>query len=131
MYGDRRRERIDLRIPDDADDQEIQIQVIGGDFIRPYRPMPNTLDDVIDTLEAAYPARSLVVSIYREDEGLSTRHGLIDEVPGSVLDTLKVDGSTIGAVRYKQMARRVLPTAKVIEGEHRLKVSVSPKKTTR
>jgi hypothetical protein len=129
--GERRRERVDLRIPEDAGDEEIQIHLVGGDYVRPYRPMPNTLDDVIDTLEAAYPARSLVVSIYREDEGLSTRHGLIDDVPGSVLDTLKVDGSTLGAVRYKQMARRVLPTAKVIEGEHRLKVSVRPKKTTR
>ncbi|MCA9638165.1 MAG: hypothetical protein KC420_19185, partial [Myxococcales bacterium] len=127
--GDRRRERIDLRIPDDAGDQEIQIQVIGGDFIRPYRPMPDSLDDIIDTLEQAYPARSLVVSIYREGEGLSTRHGLIEEVPGSVFESLALDGSTQGSVRFKQMARRVLPTAKMIEGEHTLKVSVLPAKT--
>lgn len=127
--GERRRERVDLRIPEDAGDQEIQIHLVGGDYVRPYRPMPNNLDDVVDTLEAAYPARSLVVSIYREDEGLSTRHGLLDEVPSSILETLAAEGTTVNDVRFKQMARRVLPTAKVIEGEHKLTISVLPSKT--
>jgi hypothetical protein len=127
--GERRRERVDLRIPEDAGDQEIQVHLVGGDYVRPYRPMPNNLDDVVDTLEAAYPARSLVVSIYREEEGLSTRHGLLDEVPSSILETLAAEGTTVGDVRFKQMARRVLPTAKVIEGEHKLTISVLPSKT--
>ncbi|HFE45512.1 MAG TPA: hypothetical protein ENJ18_08460, partial [Nannocystis exedens] len=127
--GERRRERIDLRIPEDAGDQEIVVHLVGGDFVRPYRPMPNNLDDIVDTLEAAYPARSLVVSIYREGEGLSTHHGLLDDVPGSVLETLKAEGTTLRDVRFKRMARRVLPTAKVIEGEHQLTISVLPSRT--
>ncbi len=127
--GDRRRERIDLRIPEDAGDEDIVVHLVGGDYVRPYRPMPSNLDDVVDTLEAAYPARSLVVSIYREGEGLSTHHGLLDEMPGSVLETLKADGTTLRDVRFKQMARRVLPTANVIEGEHQLNISVLPSRT--
>jgi hypothetical protein len=128
--GERRRELIDVRIPDDAGDQEVQLQVTGGEQARPYRPLPRSLDDVIDTLEAAYPARSLVVSVYREGEGLSTQHGLLDSLPGSVLESLSIDGSTRGPVRYKQAARRVLPTAALIAGDHNLRISVLPARAT-
>lgn len=127
--GERRRELVEVRVPDDAGDQEIQLQITGGESVRPYRPLPTSLDDLIDTLEAAYPARSLVVSLYREDEGLSTKHGLLDSLPGSVFESLMIDGSTVGAVRYKQMARRVLPSAAVIDGEHNLKISVLPRRS--
>lgn len=128
--GERRKELVDLRIPDDAGGEDVQIQVTGGDFVRPYRPMPDSLDDLADTLQAAYPARALVVSLYREQEGLSTRKGLIEDVPGSVFESLALDGSTLSAVRFKQAARRVLPTKSMIEGEHNLKVSVLPKRSS-
>ena len=126
--GERRRELVEVRVPDDVGGQDVQVQVIGGDAVRPYRPLPASLDDLIDTLEAAYPARSLVVSVYREDEGLSTRHGLLDGLPGSVFESLMIDGSTLAAVRFKQAARRVLPTAAAIDGEHNLRVSVLPRR---
>lgn len=127
--GATRRETLALRVPDDAAGQDIQIEVTGGDAVRPPRPIPSSLDDLIDTLEDAYPARSLVATIYREDEGLSTRHGLLNELPGSVLETLARTGDTTGAVRFKQMARRVIPTAALIEGDHTIKVSVQPRRS--
>jgi hypothetical protein len=99
-----------LRIPDDAADQDIQIEITSGQAVRPPRPVADSLDDLLDTLEATYPARSMVATIYREDEGLSTRHGLMAELPGSVLESLSPSGATVGAVRFKQLARRVIPT---------------------
>ncbi len=117
-------ETLALRVPDDAAEQDIQIEVTGGDNARPPRPMPSSLDDLIDTLQDTYPARSLVATIYREAEGLSTRHGLLPELPASVLESLAHTGSTTSAVRFKQMARRVIPRPALIEGEHTLKLSV-------
>lgn len=127
--GATRRESLALRVPDDAAGQDIQIEVTGGDNVRPPRPMPNSLDDLIDNLEDAYPPRSLVATIYREAEGLSTRHGLLAELPASVLETLAHRGETTDPVRFKQMARRVIPTASLIEGEHALKISVQPRRS--
>jgi len=124
--GKTRTEMLALRIPDDAGDQDIQIELTSGQNARPPRPIPDCLDDLLDTLEAVYPARSLVATIYREDEGLSTRHGLMAELPGSVLETLSAPGATIGPVRFKQMARRVIPTKNLVDGEHAIKVSVLP-----
>ena len=123
-----RSETLALRIPDDAGGQDLQIEVTSGQSARPPRPIADNLDDLLDTLEAVYPARSLVATIYREDEGLSTRHGLMAELPGSVLESLSHSGTTIGPVRFKQMARRVIPTPNLIEGEHAIKLSVLPRR---
>jgi hypothetical protein len=122
--GDTRIETIPLRIPADAGGEEIKISITGGDYVRPYRPIPSSLDDLLDTLEVWYPPRSLVVSIYREQEGLSTRHGLLREMPDSVLESLRGTGGTRTAVTFKQLARRVLPTKTLIEGEHSIKLDV-------
>ena len=126
--GAARSETLALRIPDDAGGQDVQIELTSGQVARPPRPIPDDLDDLIDTLEAVYPARSMVATIYREDEGLSTRHGLMNELPGSVLESLSASGTTIGPVRFKQMARRVIPTKNLIDGEHVIKVSVLPRR---
>jgi hypothetical protein len=127
--GERRTEVLPLRIPDDAGGQQVQIQVAGGNFVRPYRPIPGSLDDLVTTVASAYPSRTMVASIYRESEGLSTRHGLIHQLPDSVLETLVDRGSTVDSITFKQLARRVIPTKTLIEGEHNIKVDVLPAKT--
>jgi hypothetical protein len=127
-HGDERTERIVLRVPDDAEDQEIMVEIAGGDYVLPYRPVPRSADDLLDTIAGAYPSRAIVASIYREAEGLATEYGLMTELPDSVLETLSPSGATLAAVRFKRLARRVLPSATIIEGEHRLKVNVLPRK---
>lgn len=129
--GDARTETLPLRIPDDAGGEEIQIEITGGDYVRPYRPMPGDLDTLITTLATSYPSRAMVASIYRSHEGLSTKHGLLNELPDSVLETLADQSSTQDAVRFKQLARRVIPTKTIIEGQHTVRVNVLPRKTTR
>lgn len=126
--GDDRTEVLPLRIPDDAGGEEIQIEVTGGDMVRPYRPLPSDLDDLLTTLEQSYPSRTMVASIYREHEGLSTKQGLLRELPDSVLETLAGQSSTQSAVRFKQLARRVIPTKNIIEGQHTIRIDVLPRK---
>lgn len=126
--GAERTERIALRVPDDAGDQEIMVEISGGDFVTPYRPIPTGVDDLLDTIAQTYPTRAIVASIYREGEGLSTKHGLMGNLPDSVLETLSPDGGSMKPVRFKRLARRVLPSPKMIEGLQRLKVEVLPKK---
>jgi hypothetical protein len=127
--GDTRELVVPLRIPDDAGGEEIKIELTGGDGAVPYRPLPDSLATLLETIEQSYPSRSLVTSIYRQDEGLSTRHGLIEDMPDSVLESLVDRGSTAEIVRFKRMARRVLATETIIEGQHTLDLDVLPRKT--
>jgi hypothetical protein len=127
--GDEYTEILPLRIPDDAGGEEIKIVLDGGDAELPYRPIANDLDDIITTIEQAYPSRSLVATIYRQDEGLSTRHGLVNDMPDSVMESLIDRGSTRDAIRFKQMSRRVIPRKKLLEGQHELELDVLDPKT--
>jgi len=129
--GDERIELVPLRVPDDAGGEEIQIEIAGGDYIRPYRPLPGDLDDLLTTIVQTYPSRAMIATIYREHEGLSTKHGLLNELPDSVLETLADQSSTQSAIRFKQAARRVLPTKNIIEGIHTLRVEVMPRKSSK
>jgi hypothetical protein len=127
--GDERIEVLPIRVPDDAGGESVHIEVTGGDFVRPYRAIPNSLDDLISNIESVYPSRSLVASIYREKEGLATRHGLIEDMPDSVIETLQELGATRSSVRVKQLARRVIPTDRFIEGSHTLKLDILPRQS--
>lgn len=129
--GEERTEVLPIRIPDDAGGEEIQVEIAGGDYIRPYRPLPGDLDDLVTTIAQTYPSRAMIASIYREHEGLATKHGLLHELPDSVLETLSDQSSTQSAVRFKQLARRVIPTKNIIEGIHTLRVEVLPRRRTK
>jgi hypothetical protein len=125
--GKERTELLPIRIPDDAGNEEVQIEVSGGDASRPYRPPPGGLDDLLTTIAAKYPSRALVASIYREGEGLATKGNLMPSLPDSVLETLVDRGATRDSVKLKQLSRRVIPTKKLIEGSHQVRVDVLPR----
>ncbi len=122
--GNARTEIFPIRVPDDAAGEEIVIELAGGDAAVPYRPLSDDLDDLITTLTQAYPSRSVVVSIFREHEGLATRKGLMPALPDSVLETMIDQGGTQPSIRLKQLSRRVIPTKSIIVGVHRLKLNV-------
>ncbi len=115
-----------IRIPADAGGQRIVVELAGGDWIQPYAPLPNSLDDLLDNLVQSYPARSMVGSIYQPQEGLATEHGLVAELPESVLQTLTPGGSNRQHITFKRAARRVVRTDGIIEGEASLELEVLP-----
>ncbi|MEM6292999.1 MAG: SpoIVB peptidase S55 domain-containing protein [Myxococcota bacterium] len=127
--GEARTEVFPIRIPDDAAGEEVMVEISAGDLSIPYRPISDNIDDLITTVISGYPARSVVLSIYREGEGLSTRQGLIPELPDSVLETMIERGSTQPSIRLKQLSRRVIPTKNIIVGTHRLKLNVQAPKS--
>lgn len=127
--GDTRELEIPIRIPEDAGGEEIKIVLTGGDAVMPYRPVADSLDTLLDTIAQTYSPRSIVASVYRQAEGLSTKHGLIEDLPDSVFESLVDRGSTNDAIRFKRLARRVIPTETLIEGKHTLKLDVLPRKT--
>jgi hypothetical protein len=124
--GPVRTEVVSVRIPNDAGGERIVVELAGGEFVFPYAPLPNDLDDLLDNLAASYPARSMIGTIYRTAEGLATEHGLLDAVPESVLQTLSPGGSNRQAVTYKQASRRVIRTDSIIQGEAALELDVLP-----
>ncbi|MFV8750183.1 SpoIVB peptidase S55 domain-containing protein [Nannocystaceae bacterium ST9] len=119
-------ETYSIRIPADAGGQRIVVELAGGQWIMPYAPIPNSLDDLLDNIAQSYPARSMVGTVYSPQEGLASEHGLVAELPESVLQTLTPGGSNRQAVTFKRAARRVVRTDGIIEGEASLELEVLP-----
>ncbi|PRP94892.1 SpoIVB peptidase S55 domain-containing protein [Enhygromyxa salina] len=126
--GPTRTQTVSVRIPADAGGERVVLELGGGEWITPYAPLPGNLDDLLDNLAASYPARSIIGTIYRPGEGLATEHGLVQELPESVLQTLSPGGSNRKAVHFKQAARRVIRTNSIIRGEASLEIDVRPAK---
>ena len=119
-----------VRIPDDAGDQTLQLQIAGGDFVRPYAPIPRDLDGLLDNVAASFGSRTLVASLFMPQEGLATEHGLIPDLPDSVLESLSPSGGSAKAVRFKRTARRVVETKTLIYGSKTLKFDVLPRRSS-
>ncbi len=115
-----------VRIPADAGDQRIVVELAGGQWVLPYMPPPGSLDDLLDNLAQSYPARSIVASVYQPQEGLASEHGLVAELPESVLQTLTPGNSNRQELTFKRAARRVVRTTAIIEGEASLELDVLP-----
>lgn len=124
--GPVRTEVVSVRVPSDAGGERIVVELSGGEFVAPYAPLPNDLDDLLDNLASSYPARSMIGTIYRAGEGLATEHGLLEAMPESVLQTLSPGGSNRQAIHFKQAARRVIRTDSIIQGVAALEVDVLP-----
>ncbi|MFO7565370.1 MAG: SpoIVB peptidase S55 domain-containing protein [Enhygromyxa sp.] len=124
--GPIRTEAVSVRIPKDAGGERIVLELAGGEYVAPYAPLPNNLDDLLDNLAASYPARSMIGTVYRSAEGLATEHGLLETMPESVLQTLSPGGSNRQAVHFKQAARRVIRTNSIIQGEASLELDILP-----
>ena len=125
-HGNRRTVPLSVRVPLAAAGETIQVRVTGGQFVRPYRPIPTSLDDLLDTLESFYDARTLVVSLYRPQEGIAARGSLLPGLPDSVVETLEGHGTTQPLLRFKRAARTVMETPTLIEGRHTVKLRVLP-----
>ena len=126
--GPTRTERFSIRIPEDAGGQNIVVELSGGDYVMPYAPMPGNLDDLLTNVSNGYSSRSMIGTIYRGDEGLATEHGLVGELPESVLQTLSPAGSNRKAVHFKRATQRVTRTDSIIEGSVSLELYVMPAK---
>lgn len=120
---------VQIKIPKRCAGQRIAVHISGGDWARPYQPMANSVEDLVKSLSAAFPERSLVATIFSEQEGLSTPYGMLDRLPPSILGTLGAQAGTQEQVRYKHASRRVLPQPSFIAGLHQFRLDVEQPRT--
>jgi hypothetical protein len=92
--------------------------------VRPDVPKPETLRGLMDNLAAAYPAKSIVLSLGSPDSGVSLRGRLIPSLPDSALDTLRSSGQTRRSDSYRVFRRTAHPCDQVVTGKQELTVRV-------
>ena len=82
-------ESVPLEVPRSLAGQLVKIEVAAGNLVKPPQAAPEKLGDLVDNLRKQYPARSIVVSIQAPDDALALRGNVLDDLPPSVIDTLR------------------------------------------
>jgi hypothetical protein len=115
---------LDVRIPDDVAGERVNIHVAGGLSVAPQPQLIGDVDELIDNLTSAYPARALVASVFSPQEGLATTQGVLEDLPPSLLESLDPISNSNRALRVKRAAHRVVQTPNLVYGEQSLTVEI-------
>jgi len=104
--------------------QSLKIEASAGHLVKPEVAPPDNLNDFVENLRKGYSARSLVVTLYTPDEGVTLRGRLVPNLPASVIATLRPSGASKRGEPYKRVSRLVVDMDTVLSGKQELTVLV-------
>jgi hypothetical protein len=119
---------IEVPVPATLAGEQLELEVLPGDQVRLERPIPQSLDDVLDSIRTGLPSTSLVVNLARKSRGMSLAGHVVHDLPGSLLDTLATANDTARTPLFVSQHRITFPMGRVITGQAKLSLSVRKEK---
>lgn len=119
---------VPITIPTLASGKSLEVEVAGGDFRQPNLADPRNLDEALANLTRLYPSKSLVVTVNAEDAGVAMHGRMMDQLPPSVVNTLRPTSGFDLFNQYKSELTQVTPTPYLIEGRQSFKISVADRR---
>ena len=115
---------IPVKIPDFPDNALVRIRVQAGDDVTPDHAPPESLRDVLRYVKKTMSARQLVVSVRTASEGSSARGRLLEDLPGSVVDTLRTATHSVTRKRFTRVWRKAVWDTNVLLGSEKIVLRV-------
>jgi hypothetical protein len=129
-YGGKKVKRsFPLTIPSSMQSGILMVELAGGRYVRPDRATPENVKQLIAYLKKGYPGRSAVLSLYLPTRGLSMGGRVLEDLPPSVLDSLRAGTVTATQNLLKTKLRRVFATQQLIAGRGRIRLRVQSEVT--
>ena len=124
-YGEPERLRIvPIRIPHRAAGESLTIEIEPGWAVENEHGQPRNLRDVVDTIEDAYPATSLIVQMKLPSRGLRFQGHVVQSLPGSALDALQLANGTEPGRPFETVERHPVDVGAVVGGAAKLELKV-------
>ena len=125
--GQETRLKLEMTVPHDIDDGELEIVAASGSLIQPPVAEPETVDQLLKKLGSLYGSHDLVVRVRVPGDRVSYRGHLLDRLPPSTRALLGGAGSFVMKSQPRDL-RVVRPTEWVLDGSatSNLIVSRSP-----
>jgi len=117
-------EIVSVPIPKSAAGDSVEISVDPGDQVRIEQPKPDSLDDLFRMVRTSYPSTSLVVSTKLPQQGVKLRGQLVDQLPGSALDTLQPANEADKPTVFSTYERQERTGREVLTGTAKIKLNV-------
>lgn len=113
-----------LDIPGDIDGSLLVLEASAGSLVKPEQAVPETLSQLLSSLEETFPARSLVLSLRLPGQGVKLRGRVIPDLPLSVLDSLSVGTQTRTEAVFSTVRHQPFPHGRVLAGKRSLRLRV-------
>jgi hypothetical protein len=115
---------VKVHVPASAAGEKIELAFEPGNAVQLERPLPKNLDQIFDNIRMGYPATSLVVSTKLPSQGLRLRGQVVQNLPGSALDTLQLTSDSYKSTPFPTYTRQELPMQHIMAGSARVTLDV-------
>jgi hypothetical protein len=115
---------VKVRIPRAAAGQTVRVQVAAGNQIAIEQPRPGSLGDLIEQTQRHYPATSLVVALRMPTRGLRFEGHVVDSLPASALNSLRLVSTTEDGRPFVTQSRTEIKLQQVVVGGTNLALRV-------
>ncbi|MCA9580329.1 MAG: hypothetical protein KC416_00965 [Myxococcales bacterium] len=117
-------EQIAVDIPEQAAGLKVELQIESGSMVKLERPTLRSLDDLLRLIQDELPATALVTSLRLPSQGLRFRGHVMDNLPGSVLESLRMTHRTDGGEPFNAYRRQVWDLSSIIFGSTKLNLNI-------
>jgi len=107
---------VKVLIPKAAAGQTIRMTVAAGNQVAIEQPRPGSLDDLIEQTQRRYPATSLVVALQMPTRGLRFEGHVVDSLPPSALNSLRLVSATGDSRPFITQSRTEIEMQQVVVG---------------
>jgi hypothetical protein len=117
-------ESIQIPIPASAAGESVELAVEAGDEIALDQPKPDSLNDLLAAVRAGYPGTSIVVSAKLPSQGVKLRGQIVNDLPGSALDSFQPVNEADRGSLFSTYQRTERPLGAAVTGSVKLKLNV-------
>ena len=124
-YGEQPVTRVfPLTIPSSLSGSVLNLEVAGGSRVSPVRATPTNLEQLIKNATTLYSGRSLIISLYTPSQGITVSGRVINDIPGSIFDSLNTGSQKTDESSFRAVSRSVFPAKRIVEGRMHLRLRV-------
>jgi len=115
---------VKVRVPEAAAGKTVRMTVAGGNQVQIEQPRPGSLGDLISQTLRRYPATSMVVALQMPTRGLRFEGHVVDSLPASALNSLRLVSSSEDSPPFATQSRTEVPLQQVVIGGANLALRV-------
>lgn len=122
--GDDEVRAVDIPIPWSAAGQSVEVSFEAGSAVQLDQPVPDDLEQILDNVRAGFAATSMVASVKLPSRGLKLRGHVAQDLPGSALDMLQLEGEASRPASFITQRRQEIALGSVVSGSTKVKFNV-------
>lgn len=122
--GDEVVREIEVRIPEHAAGETVEVEIAPGYAVDPERPMARDIRDLVRSVQNNFDSQSLVASLKMPSRGMRFRGHVTRSLPRSALDSLARVSGTGPSRPFSTYLRTPVPVGRIVLGSTTLNLRV-------